>query len=68
LSLSCCVRKSGNDFKLKERRFSLDRRKKFFYNMGDEALAKVAQRGGACLIPGDTHSQAGQDSEHLMEL
>jgi len=33
-----------------------------------EALAQVAQRDGGCPIPADTQGQAGQDSEHLMEL
>jgi len=32
------------------------------------ALAQVAQGGGGCPIPGDTPGQAGQGSEHLMEL
>ena len=39
-----------------------------FYNKGGEALAQVAQRAGGCPIPGDTQGQAGQGSEHLMEL
>ena len=36
--------------------------------MSNEALAQVAQRCSGCLIPGDTQGQAGQGSEHLMEL
>jgi len=39
-------------------------KKKLFYNMGSEALAQVAQRGGGCPIPGDTQAQAGRGSEH----
>jgi len=38
------------------------------HNKGDEALARVAQSGGRHLVPGDTQSQAGPSSEHLMEL
>ena len=37
------------------------------YNKGSETLAQVAQRWW-CPIPADTQGQAGQDSEHLMEL
>ena len=36
--------------------------------MSNEALAQVAQRCSGCLIPGDTQGQAGQGSEHLLEL
>ena len=42
--------------------------KEVFYNKGSESLAQVAQKGGGCPIPGDTRGQAGQSSEHLMEL
>ena len=33
------------------------------YSKGSEALAQVAQRSGACPVPGDTKGQAGQGSE-----
>jgi len=39
-----------------------------FYSEGSEALARVVQRGGGNLIPGDTQGQAGQGSEHLIQL
>ena len=39
-----------------------------FYSEGDEALAQAAQRGGGCSAPADRQGQAGQGSEHLMEL
>ena len=31
-------------------------------------VAQIAQRGGRCPIPGDTQGQAGQGSEHPVEL
>lgn len=39
-----------------------------FYNRGGEALEKIVQSGGGCLIPGDTQGQAGWCSEHLIGL
>ena len=34
-----------------------------FYTEGGEALARVAQRGGGCPIPGNVQGQAGRGSE-----
>ena len=31
-------------------------------------MAQIVGRSGGCPIPGDTPGQAGQGSEHLMEL
>jgi len=63
-----CATARGCDFELKEGRYRLEIRKKFFYNKGGEALAQVVQRGGGYSIPGVTQGQAGQGSEQLMEL
>ena len=52
-----------NGFKLKEWRFRLDIRKKFFYNKSGEALEQVAQRDGGCPILGGVQGQAGPGSE-----
>ena len=53
----------GNGFKVKEGRFILNIRKKFFCNKGSEALAQVAQRGGRYPIAGDIEGQVGWDSQ-----
>lgn len=39
---------------MKEHHFTLDIRKKLFYNEGDETLAEIAQKDGGCPIPGLT--------------
>lgn len=55
LTTGCSDKTKGNSFKLEEGSFRLDIRKKFF-TQGSEALEQAEQR---CLIPGDTHGQAG---------
>jgi len=56
-----------NGFKQEEERFRLDIRKKIHYKV-NEALAQLVQRVGECPIHGDTQSQSGRGTEHLMEL
>jgi len=49
----------GDGSKLKEGRFRLDVRKKFFYYEGGEALAHIAQRSCGCPLPGSVQGQSG---------
>jgi len=53
-------RTRGNCFKLKEAKFSLHKRKRFFYSEGGETLEQVAQRSCRCPIVGSVQGQAGQ--------
>jgi len=66
----CCNRRRGNGFQLREGRFRLDRRKKFFCLEGSETQEQVAQKGSEGPIPGNLQGQVGRGSEQpdLVEL
>lgn len=53
-----CYRRNGDGFKLKENRFKLDKKKKFFTVEGGKELGQVAHRGGRCHIHVNTLCQA----------